>query len=236
METDLYIKMLQSAYQAASDKNQRYSLRAFAKTLDIDSSLLTKVMTGKQVPSVKQAERLTAVLGLKTEEQDLFLNSVATALLRHKLGKKSSRKSVSSEDPEAIIDEETLQTISKLYHYALLELTLLDDFESDTKWIARKLNLTHLETQYAVDRLLRLGLLQFINGRLQKTSRMLATRDKSKTGPAYRLLQREILQHAMTALEKVSLERRSQIGMTMAIDPQKIPAAKEMIQDFNRKL
>ena len=53
---------------------------------------------------------------------------------------------------------------------------------------------------------------------------------------AARKRHRQTLEKAIVALENDPVETRSMTGMTMAVDPKKIPVAKEMIRDFNRKL
>jgi uncharacterized protein (TIGR02147 family) len=48
--------------------------------------------------------------------------------------------------------------------------------------------------------------------------------------------QKQILEKALEALENDPIETRSMTGMTMAIDPSKIPEAKKLISEFNRKM
>jgi hypothetical protein len=47
--------------------------------------------------------------------------------------------------------------ISDWYHFAILDLTRLDDFQPEPAWVSRKLGLTVSEVKIAVERLLRLG-------------------------------------------------------------------------------
>lgn len=56
--------------------NSRYSLRAYARSLGIDATLLSKILSGKNLPSIKTAEKLAMKLKLSEEDQLLFLASL----------------------------------------------------------------------------------------------------------------------------------------------------------------
>jgi hypothetical protein len=49
------------------------------------------------------------------------------------------------------------------YHFAILELTRLQDFQPDSRWIARVLGLNPDEVNIALARLMRLGLLEMVS-------------------------------------------------------------------------
>ncbi len=57
--------------------NANYSLRAFAKFLEIDPSLLSRIMQGKQSLSLNKAQEITEKLKLDREECEKFIVSVA---------------------------------------------------------------------------------------------------------------------------------------------------------------
>jgi uncharacterized protein (TIGR02147 family) len=69
-----------------------------------------------------------------------------------------------------------------------------------------------------------------------KTEERLSTADKHLTTPALRKNQRQLLEKAIDSLENDPIELRSMTSMTTAIDPRRIPEAKEMIRHFNRTL
>lgn len=73
----LYVEYLQRELTRRIENNQQYSLRAFAKFLDIDPSLLSKILSRKQVLSLKKAEQVTEKLFSQKKEMKCFLFSVA---------------------------------------------------------------------------------------------------------------------------------------------------------------
>jgi uncharacterized protein (TIGR02147 family) len=207
--------------------NRRYSLRAFADALGLNPGYLSRVLSGQTTMTVGAAKRVVLALRLSDAEAK---GLIAGAMRAKQL--KAVAKSAPGLDPEAPppraqeIEADAYAIISDMHHYALLEATFLDDFQADPRWLGRRLGITTLEAQYAVDRLLRLGLLKTDAG----------TKDKGKTTSALKKSQRQILRMALNALESDPIETRSSTGMTMSIDPAKLPLAKQMIQSFMEQL
>jgi uncharacterized protein (TIGR02147 family) len=137
-------------------------------------------------------------------------------------------------DPSRVI-------IADWYHYAILELTYLDSFPTDSTnvpaWIASQLGIGISEARLAVERLLELELLTRDEaGRYRKTDARIATADKKLTTAAHRKRQQEILEKAIASLQNDPIEDRNHSTMTMAIDQSKLCEAKELIREFQSKL
>lgn len=173
---------------------------------------------------------------MPADERRAFVQSVIDAKRDQLMERNGMHSSEGGEAPWTEIDAETFQAISELYHYAILELTFVDGFESEARWIARRLGITVIEAQYAVARLLRLGLLEERDGRLVKAQRHVTTQNKAVTNPALRAQHKEILRQSGEAMREIPIERRSHTAITMTLDPEKIPLAKQMIQEFGRRL
>jgi uncharacterized protein (TIGR02147 family) len=127
--------------------------------------------------------------------------------------------------------------ISDWYHYAILELTHLKSFKSDSRWIARKLNISMSESNLAIERLKRLGFLRLdISGKLINASGSNTNISGEMRDSAKRKLQRHVLEMAIQALEECPIERRNQTSMTMAIHSKRLPEAIEKITNFRREM
>jgi uncharacterized protein (TIGR02147 family) len=222
------------------DKNPRYSVRAFAKALGLDSGALSRILNGERVPSEKVARKILGRLELTPADQERFLASIADMHRGRGLKRLNPffRKLHSRPAPrvnELSID--LFRVIGDWYHYALLELTFVEGFESEPRWIASQLGITVAETNLAIERLLNLGLLvRTEDGRLTKSLEQLTTGDKHVTTPALRRHQKQILEKAVQSLENDPIEKRSMTSMTMAIDPELMPIAKQMIEQFTLNL
>jgi uncharacterized protein (TIGR02147 family) len=219
------------------EKNPRYSVRAFAKALGIDAGALSRVLAGKQIPSFKLAQQILTQLDFTPEQEQDFLASIAHIQRERGLQRLSP---VFKNFEEKLIQHdlsiELYRVIADWYHVAILELTYIEGFKSDTKWIASQLGISQAEAKLSIERLLNLELLKVEDGKLVKSTEQLSTTDKNITTPALKKNQKQFLEKAIESLENDPIEERNMTSMTMAIDPEKLPKAKEMIRNFNKTL
>jgi uncharacterized protein (TIGR02147 family) len=140
----------------------------------------------------------------------------------------------------AQLASDTFAIMADWYHYAILELTKIQGFQSDAAWVASTLGISRSEVNIAVERLLRLGLLGMVeNGTWKDISPQhgnITSIQPGSTSAAAKLLQRQILNLSLQALEEIPLEERSHTSMTMALDIKDLPIAVEFIKRFRRDL
>lgn len=223
-------------------KNPRYSLRAFAKALGFESTVISQILSGKRVPSPRTAKKIVHALGLAPEQEHDFFSSLAEVQRSRGLRKLSpifkklyAAGAQRSDGPQDL-SIDAFRVISEWYHIAILELTYLRDFESEPAWIASELGIAPIEAKLAIDRLLNLGLLELREGRLVKTQERLTTADKHLTTAGLRNYQKQILSKAIESLENDPIEMRSMSGMTMSADPKNIALAKKLIDECSRQI
>lgn len=215
-------KFLQSELLHRCQKNPHYSLRAFAKTLNIDHSTLSQILRGKRPISEKMLISLATFLSLGPLEIDHF---------------KRNLKSSSSEHQIRDLSIDSFMIISEWYHDAILELMRIDGFRNDSKWIAKQLGITVSQVNIAVERLLRLELIE-VNEAGEWNSHADRTEigiDTQFTNSALRKYQKQILAMGIEALENISRESRHNISSTVAIDIADLPKAKKLMNEFRRK-
>jgi uncharacterized protein (TIGR02147 family) len=238
-ETAFYRKRLKQVLAERCDRNPRYSVRAFANGIKIDVGTISRVLAGKQIPSLKLSLRLMDGIDLVSEERELFLASVAEAQRERNL-KRISPAFEAMKAPkltQKVLDIDFYRVIADWYHVAIMELTFTENFESSPAFVAKTLGISQAEAALAIDRMLSLELLKKeASGKLVKSEEQLSTADKHRTTAALRKNQRQLLEKAIESLENDPIEERSMTSMTMAIDPEKLPIAKLMIRDFNQAL
>ncbi|MBK7891534.1 MAG: DUF4423 domain-containing protein [Bdellovibrionales bacterium] len=236
--TDYFQEFLATELARRCERNPRYSTRAFAKALDVDAGSLSRILSGKQIPSHKVCETIFSKLELTPTAQKKFLKSVAAKqkALGFKRISPAFKELGESADDRRLLDTDIWRTIADWYHGAIMELTFVDGFQSEPKWIAQQLGVSEAEIKMALTRLKRLGLLRVEDGKYIKTVAQVSSGDKSSTTAAHRRLQRQVLTKAVDSLENDPLDVRNMTSMTMAIDPRKVPEAKKMIQNFSREL
>lgn len=77
MKRPYHVKLLLREIEKRKEKNQRYSLRAFASFLDVAPSTLSRILSNSQELSIAGTKNIIKKLQLSEEEKFLFIASVA---------------------------------------------------------------------------------------------------------------------------------------------------------------
>lgn len=234
--SELYRHYLNSEFARRCEANASYSLRSYAKALDIDAGTLSRILNGKQALSYKMAQKIVGKLDLSPSQQKEFFNSLFHYQQSRKLEKVHKENINEKEYKGQDLSIDYYRVIADWYHTALMEMTYLKGFKPDSRYISKQLGITPAEAKLALERLVNLGLLTKKNGKIVKTNEKLSTQDRHITTPALRKNQKQFLEKAIHSLENDPIEIRSNTNMTMAIDSSKIEVAKKMIREFQMTL
>ena len=215
---------LQQELSRRCKKNPYFSLRAFARTLDVEVSSLSKILNGKRSLSKNMLHRISSQLGLPPDRVSYYEGKLQL--------RKQSKKKI--EFTQLTLD--TFTVISDWYHYAILELVTVESFKSNRAWIAKTLGITVSEVNFAVERLQRLGMLSINGEDWRQCSGHLTTIGSNFAESALQKLQSQILHQAQESLHLTKIEKRDQSAMTMSIDSNKITEAKQRIKQFRREM
>jgi uncharacterized protein (TIGR02147 family) len=233
-----YRDFLRDKLGQRAQANPQYSLRAFARDLQISPQVLSHVIRGTKNISAEVSIEIAQQLGLTTEETSYFHDLVELSqarseelkeIIRYRLARYTENHGFRT------LQEDVFAIIADWQHYAILELTFTKGFKKDPVWIGKRLSIPPSEVRQAVERLLRLELLEEVDGTLRKTEVNIAT-SQDVPSVAVRKLTGQMLTKAEEALKKQSVEERDFGTMTMAIDPKKLPEAKKKIRAFRREL
>lgn len=212
----LFVSLLKQEYSFRKEKNARYSIRSFAKCLDIDQSFLSKILNGKRLPSTEMI--------LKANKK-----------LRLELAQKEEEAKDTDENTYQRV-EDVFHLISEWYYFALLELIRTEDFISDERWICRRLGINIDQLKVAVVRLCRLGYIEIKDGKWILLSPSLSWSNIERTDEARTFLQKQISLMSHLAIEDTSFELRDHSSLTVALDVALIPELKRKITKFRRSL
>jgi uncharacterized protein (TIGR02147 family) len=224
---------LQDELAARCEHNSRYSLRAFAQCLGIGSSDLSKLIRQKRRLTDVTLVRLATRLGLTPDEIEPYREA-----LRQSPTRVSARAGATAAgDDYRQLSTDTFRLLGDWYHMAILELIKVRGFQPSEKWVARRLRISASEVNIAVQRLTRLGLLEITaDGRWVCLEGSTTSVSNEYTDAAKKRLQRQILGKAAQALDDVPFADRDQSAILMAVNRKHLPAAKDMIRDFRRRL
>lgn len=219
---------LQSELVRRCRQNSNYSLRAFAKSLRVENSWLSKVIRGKREISDELIERIGQRLGLSPTDVEKFKNSRQESAAQKDLSGKFMQ-----------LSQDSFEIISEWYHFAILELMKLENFRQDKKWISKRLGISPHEVLSAVERLQRINVLLvdesgcWIDNSQGFTTHNLGINFSST---AHRKLQATILEKSVVALQNIPITHRDHSSMMMATSQAKLEEAKRRIDEFRYSL
>jgi uncharacterized protein (TIGR02147 family) len=117
----------------------------------------------------------------------------------------------------------------------ILNLTLLSHFRSDHKWIARELGITLKKCREAIERLVRLGLLEEKSGQLVRTDKSIET-PTDIPSEAIKSFHRQNIERALNSIDNADVSERDITSIMMPVDGEKLEEAKKRIRNFRREL
>lgn len=222
-------EILQRKYTEIKNRNPAFSQRSFAKKLGISSGSLSSILQGERRISKELATNMADTLGLAPDERQQFLSPFQTRFsFLSRFFLPITYKSIQADFFKIISDWE---------HFAILNLAKLDVFKSDARWIASQLNLPLLRAQAALDRLLSLNFLRIDNeGNIKRSEVQIQTADNNTTKESIKRSFEQGLDLAKKKLFSVVADKREYTQQFMAIDPAKLPEARNLIRQFQEQL
>lgn len=209
-------------------KNPSYSLRSFAKHLEVSPSALSAMMSGKRPITKKSVQHLGLRMGLSVKKIEEILLGLNLKL--------SSTTKKLPDFQELQMDQ--LSVLSDWYNLTILELMKLKDFEPNEAYVARKLGISIFDARNAIDVLHRSGILEITaKGQWKdKYEGFTNSLPKEETTAVKKRLQQQYFEKALSAISDVEYAKRDHTGMTMAIAEEDIPLARTLITKFRREL
>ena len=225
IEDEIYCRdLLRNELAKRKSNNSYYSLRAFARDLELGSTSLSDLLAGKRSLSKRNIDRVVEKLHLTPIQKDEMLSS----------GKEERKKS-KGEIERLQLEEDVFRLISDWYYLAILNLAKIKNQLSKVDLIARRLGISEIEVESALITLQRLKLLRIKRGKLERTSLPLTT-SRDIPSSAIRKHHKENLKLAEISLENDSLERREFTSITCTADPVQMKKAKDYLMRAKRRV
>jgi uncharacterized protein (TIGR02147 family) len=150
---------------------------------------------------------------------------------------KSHRKKVAETIASVHLDLDTFQLLSVWVHYAILELLQIQGFKTDSRWIADTLGIAVEDVNIALQRLLRLGLLEMsARHRWIDKSGDAEFHTSALTEAAGNQLNVEVHELAIDATRRVAGHNRIHRQMVVAIDSKSLPRLQSLAGEFMNEL
>ena len=218
-----------------------YSVRRWAREMDLSHALLLMLLQGKRGLKLKHVPVLARGMALSSDEKT-YLQALVELVNSRSLEEESlAREWLRELNPSAQfrtreIDE--FEVISSWLHFAILALCNVEGFSGDSAFFEKRLKskATLAEIRSAVSRLESLGLLARLpDGRIFATQSDVTTKN-DRGSEAVKKYHSEISRLAADAvLDPDVLEREFQ-SFALSVHRDQIPMVKEMIRKFRAQL
>lgn len=218
-----------------------FSHRYFAQKAGITSpNYLKLVMDGKRNLTKKTLVKFQVALGLKGKKAEFFENLVffnqSTSLAERNLYYANILK-VRSKTGLRKIEEAEFQLFSEWRHIVVRELAAVKGFRADPRWIAKKIGagVSEKDAEDSVRLLSALGLLKRTANGFKQTSVNITTSDEVRS-LLVKNYHRQMLQLAMSAMERFPAAVRDISSITIPIHTRDFPKIKEQVQLMRKEL
>lgn len=234
-----YVHFLLSEFESRKTRNNSYSLRAFARDIGVKAPKLSEILRGKCGLSEKSAQMIADNLKLSAKEKELFINLVNVRHARSQLVKNAAKEKLNQNNLYSSFSElslESFKIISDWYHFAILELTEVSDFNSEVTWVAKRLDISTEMTENAIERLIDFGLLERnSDGLLVQTHKSLST-PSGVPSSEIKKHHRQILAKAEDSLIQDPIATRDFSAITFAIPESAFEEIQNEIKIFRRRI
>nr|BFD63737.1 hypothetical protein BdHM001_24180 [Bdellovibrio sp. HM001] len=220
--------LLHVEFKRRQNKNPRYSLRAFAKSLDQDAGTLTRVMSGKRL--VKQATALSVMTALNLDQE------TQTQVLELLSKKRTQRKPRTSSMQN--IDTEVFENIFEKTNILILASLRLNKFRQKRNWkyLAHQLALPEEELQLRIGRLERIGAVSINETAVEVLAKNISTLPIPFTTEKRKTVQQEFLEDAKKAIDEVPFELRDNCTLTVPISSKDLLKIKQILQKARHRI
>lgn len=224
-----YRTYLKKAYEERLSRNPRYSLRAFARDLEMSSSQVVEVLSGKQGLSPAKAAKVATKLGWAASDKEKFCALVQARHGRNSLQRKAAEERLRRSHIKKISDD-LMSYIADWYHIAILELLALPQKNLDPEKIAKCLDISVDLVTAAIERMQRLGLITMKNSQWLLCTPDAETFDDIPSR-AIRKYHEQILERSKDAV-KLDVDERELQSLIFSCPRSQLPELKKKIREF----
>jgi uncharacterized protein (TIGR02147 family) len=213
-------EILREKYLEIKSRRPKYSLRAFAKKLEVGSGSLTLIMDGKRRISQRKAESVAKKLELSPEEERKFLSEFRL------------KKTIKNKKEYQLFEINLFPPSQTWLVFGILNLVNVPFVDLSPLSIAQIFSIDEKEASEVLNKLFMQNLLSVdSDGKVFRTKERLTTID-DKANDALIEIQRSHIRKALESQEKDTVENRDLTALTMPLSTKSLPMIKKLIREF----
>lgn len=149
-----FAKIIETEFKKKQKRNSRYSLRAFARDLELSQSTVSLLMRGKTGLSKKKAQEVAVKLGFTGEDLNYFIDLVVADCAKHPSVRKEAELRLNQHNSQFnLTDLEICRTLSSWYTIASLELIEIYGKQATEQFLAKTLNVSTAKIKKSIKNL-----------------------------------------------------------------------------------
>lgn len=227
----LHIQILRNDYEVKRKRNAAFSMRSYARFLDIEASSLLSILKGKRKIPKTKIESIAERLSLTGKQKKMFVQSNL-----NETGEAAFASQTPNDEKFLLKEEAHFTVVAEWEHYAILSLLEVKDFKPDVKWIASRLGLDVSRAQHCLNNLFTADLIKKNGTKLELTHKSGVFTDGDLMRKAIEKSTIEDIEQALTKFPETDRAVRDFSSGTMTVNVKDVPELKKMIRDFRKKL
>lgn len=213
----------------AKEKNDKFSLRAFALKSKVSPGSLSLFLSAKRSLSPLAVEKIIYKLNLSNKERDELLEKLNVNILNIMQTQRNRTKL-----DYTILDKDKFSIVAKWQYFAILNLFKLNSFKSNIPWMAQKLNLSIEEVQESLEHLLQVGLVVLDHKNEFKRIHQNFQTNEESGGELKKKFQRQFISKAMQTLKNDSSSEWTDFSTVLIpTNPEMLLRCKDLIRKFH---
>jgi uncharacterized protein (TIGR02147 family) len=210
--------------------NPRYSMRSFARALELEPSQLSKILREKIEPTIPLIERILLRLEMPDSERENILNSVKSQRLEKKNKYRNSKL-------HFVKSSEGQNTrLRNAIDFTVFVALGLDGVEKSALGLHAVVGFAHGEIEESLQAMSACGLIEKTPDGYKKLQPQYSDDPFDPTSGGKLQTQKAFLDFAIQALQQVPVEHRLNGTLTMTMDQKLIERVKRKIDVFLREL
>ncbi len=220
-------KILNDELRLRKSKNQRYSMRSFARFLGIDSTALSRILNEERLPSPRTSLKILKAMDLWTPDN--------TARL------KANAKNLRSRHRDLLMnsfENDLFETLFEAHHIYVLTSLCLNGLSKSRliSHLSKNCGISEVRFKQVTEDLKAIGAIIEEDRKLKVVYKNKSTIPLPFTSEKRKKLQQEFLALASEAIDNFSMEERDNSTLTVAISRQDLPKIRKVLRESHIKI
>jgi uncharacterized protein (TIGR02147 family) len=232
-----YRDVLLRHFELKRAKRPNYSLRMFARDLNLTPSNLSDVLKGRCGISTAVASKISQALKFSTDEALFFTDLVESRHARSRADREAALQRVQKHKQDPFLrtnNDSTVAVFTKWYYVATLEFLTMKNGEVEAETVADALGITDEQAHEALSQLLTSGQIRRESGKFVRNENYLFA-ESPVPSEVIRAYHRQVLTQAQAAIETQPMSERKFLTTMMTFNASRLAEAIAYLEEVDRE-